>query len=312
MRRVFRRGVASAFLLSACSAGLVVAAACSSSNGGGGGSGGDGGGSSSGTGSSSGSSSSAPSGCTNTSGLQIHFAPMYSAFLTDNSAHQTFQVPAVATGGSGTATWTASDSTAVSFTADPTSGGTLITVLSASTPTVTITAQEDELCGSTTLNITAALEADWAVGNARYNNGVPVIPGCIDGRLAPQLAEAGIDLPPAPDSGCPDAGPACTGCHGPTSTSGFFKGVLHTPEQTAGFSDQALINIFVNGEVEDGGAFNPSILPYYYWNLFHTWSDISTPEEQKGMVVYLRSLTPAQEEGGLNFGGLAEAGVTGP
>ena len=65
------------------------------------------------------------------------------------------------------------------------------------------------------------------------------------------------------------------------------------------------------GTVDDGGAFNPQILPYEYWHLFHTWSDISSPELQKGMIVYLRSLTPVAEQGGLNFGNLEDAGIIG-
>jgi hypothetical protein len=159
------------------------------------------------------------------------------------------------------------------------------------------------------LNITSAVEADWAVGNARYNNNVPLYPGCVDEKVLPLLADSGITIPPPPEAGCPDAGPACTGCHGANPTGGFFTGVLHTPEQTAGFTDEQLVNIFVNGIVDDGGPFNQDIVPYEYWTLFHTWSDINTPELQKGMVVYLRSLTPAVEQGGLNFGGLQDAGI---
>jgi len=249
--------------------------------------------------------------CTASTTLQIHFAPMYSAFVTD-STNQQFQVPAIVTGGSGTATWSASDPSAVSFVADPTTGGTVMTVKSA-TPSVTITAQVGSLCTSTTLNITSAVEADWNVGNARYNNGVPLVEGCIDQNLIPVLLDAGIhiNLPGPPDSGCPDAGPSCTQCHGANPQGGFFQGVEHTPEQTAGFSDQDLVTIFTQGIVPEGGSYNPNLLPYNFWHAFHTWSDIATPEQQKGMVVYLRSLAPADEEGGLNFGELADAGILG-
>lgn len=303
MRRpMFGAGVVSSVLAGACGA-AVALAACSSSNSAGGGNDGGGATADSSTGSGDGSA------CTPSSAIQIHFAPMYTAFVTDSKSH-TFQVPAIVTGGSGSATWSASDATAVSFTPDPTSGGTLMTV-GAATPSVTITARVGSLCTSAQLNITAAVEADWAAGNARYNNGVPVYPGCIDTKVAPLLEDSGIHLPPPPDAGCPDAGPACTGCHGPTPTAGFFSGVQHTPEQTAGFTDQQLVDIFVNGVVDDGGPYDPSILPYEYWRLFHTWADISTPEAQKGMVVYLRSLTPAVEQGGLNFGGLQDAGILG-
>jgi hypothetical protein len=235
---------------------------------------------------------------------------MYSAFITDDTSHP-FQVPAIVTGGSGTATWSASDPS-ITFAADPVTGGTVMTLGSA-TASVTVTATMGSECATAPLTITSALKSDWDIGNARYNNGVPVVPGCIDQNVLPLLADSGIRLPGPPDSGCPDAGPACTGCHGPNPTGGFFSGVLHTPEQTAGFSDQQLVNVFTNGTVDDGGAFDPSILPYEYWHAFHLWSDISTPEEQKGMVVYLRSLTPATEKGGLNFGGILDAGIsTGP
>jgi hypothetical protein len=187
-----------------------------------------------------------------------------------------------------------------------------MTVKSA-TPSVTITAQVGSQCTSTTLNITSAVEADWQVGNARYNNGVPLVEGCIDQNIIPVLLDAGIhlNLPGPPDSGCPDAGPACTACHGANPTGGFFQGVEHTPEQTAGFSDQDLVTIFTQGIVPDGGSYNPNLLPYNFWQAFHTWKDIATPEEQKGMVVYLRSLAPADEEGGLNFGEIADAGILG-
>ncbi len=249
--------------------------------------------------------------CTASTSLQIHFAPMYSAFITDSTTHP-FQVPAIVTGGSGTATWSASDPSAVSFVADPTTGGTIMTVKSANSP-VTITATVGTECTSAQLVITSAVEADWDLGNARYNNGVPLIGGCIDQKLIPVLADAGIhiNLPGPPDSGCPDAGPACTECHGANPTGGFFQGVEHTPEQTAGFSDQDLVTIFTQGTVPDGGSYNPNILPYQFWQAFHTWTDIATPAQQKGMVVYLRSLAPADEEGGLNFGTIDEAGITG-
>lgn len=298
-------------LLTSLSAAAVVGAmavvACSSSSSGGSAPGIDSGA----TNVDSGSPSGDGGACTTSTSLQIHFAPMYSAFITDSSAHP-FQVPAIVTGGSGTAMWSASDPTAVSFAANPTTGGTIMTVKSASSP-VTITATVGTECTSAQLVITSAVEADWDVGNARYNNGVPLVAGCIDQKLIPVLADAGINyhLPGPPDSGCPDAGPACTECHGANPTGGFFQGVEHTPEQTAGFSNQDLVSIFTQGVVPDGGAYNPNIIPYQFWQAFHTWSDISTPAQQKGMVVYLRSLAPADEEGGLNFGTIDEAGIVG-
>ena len=297
-QRIFLPGILFAVAGGAVCVAMAVMAACSSGGGNGFG------GSDSSTGG-----DSPPPACNGAGALQIHFAPMYSAFITD-STNQTFQVPAIVQGEKGTATWSASDPTAVSFANDPTTGGTVMTVKSA-TPTVTITAQVGSHCATTTLTITSAVEADWQVGNARYNNGIPVLAGCIDTNVLPLLQDSGINLPPPPDGGCPDAGPACTGCHGPMSTAGIFEGVEHTPEQTAGFSDQDLISIFTTGTVPEGGPYDPNYLPYEYWHLFHTWSDIATPEQQKGMIVYLRSLAPIDEEGGINFGELQDSGILG-
>lgn len=290
--RSWKSNLVTAALLGAC-AGAVVLAACSSSS------------SSNVTG---GGDSSAESSvaCADTTTLKVLFSPMYSAFVTDNDKH-TFQVPAITTGVTGTATWTASDPSAVDFTPDPTTGGTLITIKSAAA-SVTITAQIGTSCGTSVLHVTPALEADWQRGNARYNNGVPVYPGCIDQKVLPLIADSGIKLPPPPEAGCPDAGPACTGCHGDNPTGGFFSGVQHTPEQTGGFDDEALKNIFLNGT---DPTYDTSYLPYEYWHAFHTWSDIATPEQQKGIIVYLRSLKPVNDMGGVNFGQLADAGITG-
>ncbi len=249
--------------------------------------------------------------CTSPSAaLAIRFSPMYSAYVTD-SKMQTFAVPAIVTGGTGTATWSASDQAAVSFAPDLATGGTLMTI-NAATPAVTITARIGSECTTATLNVTSAVEADWAAGNARYNNGVPIVIGCIDQKVKSMLPpDSGITLPGPPDGGCPDAGPSCTSCHGSNPTGGFFTGVQHTPEQTAGFSDQQLIDVIVKGVVNDGGAFDPNILPYPYWQAFHTWTDINTPAAQKAMVVYLRSLTPIANEGGVNFGQIQDSGLVG-
>lgn len=290
-RSILGLGVVGAVVAGACAVGATIGA-CSSSSGG--------------------SSAVVPvvdsgsAACTASSSLQILFGPMYSAYLTDSTKH-VFQIPAIANVNdtAASASWSASDPNAVAFTPDPETGGTLITVKSAASA-VTITAQVAQCTATTQLHVTAATEADWQAGNARYNNGVPVYPGCVGAKLAPQLAEAGIDLPPPPDAGCPEAGPACTGCHGSMPTAGFFQGVEHTPEQTGGFTDQELIDIFVNGVDR---TYDTTYVPYEYWHVFHTWTDIDTPAARKAMVVYLRSLKPALEDGGVNFGVLHDAGI---
>jgi hypothetical protein len=246
--------------------------------------------------------SSSPNGvtCATPNGLAISFNPMYSAYVTDKP--HTFQIPAVVAAGN--ATWTASDMTAVSFqpNADLTMGGytgTTITVLAAPSTPVTIVAQAGGLCGSAPLSITSATEADWQIGNARYNNGMSLHVPMFGGRGG----EGGAG--PALDGGSPfdmgDSGPACTSCHGATATSNIFTDVSHTPEQTGGFSDDDLLTIVLHGMVPDGGYFDPIVTPML-WHTIHQWADI-TPDQQKGIVVYLRSLPPAAQAGGVNIGG---------
>ncbi len=245
--------------------------------------------------------------CTSTSALQILFNPMYSAF---DGAHS-FQIPAIVNGASNTGlSWSASPASAVTIAPDPSSGGVLITMQQAPSSPVTITANAGGQCGTATLDITSATAAQWQTGNARYNSGVPFYPQCVVKNLP---------FPP-PDGGCPDAGPACTNCHGPTAMAQFgFQDIAHTPEQTGGFSDQDMIGIFTQGVVpgcgttgacKDGGYFDPTIISipdggptaYEVWHSFHQWTDIQGPDQQ-AMVVYLRSLTPTPQTGSSNFGG---------
>jgi Bacterial Ig-like domain (group 2) len=284
-------------------AAFVAACSSSSSSGAPGGNGNDSG---------NGDGSQTPQGSCKSPTIPLAFTPMYSAFIPGSTAHS-FQIPAVAVNG-GTFTWSASDPTMVDITADPTTGGVMLTVKNAGKVTIIATAG-DGTCGASELDITSALETDWATGNARYNdgNGLRFGPpdgggrrdgGGRDGGGFPGLDAAVVT---------PDAGPACTNCHGPTATSSVFKDVSHTPEQTGGFTDQELIDIVVNGVVPDGGYFDPNVIipdasadpvqsarAYQIWHSFHQWTDIG-PDQQLGIVVYLRSITPAPQDGTSNF-----------
>ena len=221
-----------------------------------------------------------------TTALTVLFSPMYSAY---DGTHK-FQVPAVVSGIDGKAvTWSVSDTAVVDTASDPDTGGIMLTMKKAGT--VTVKAQAGGLCGSSTLTISQAAAADWDVGNNRYNDGIVLRPG------------------PPVDGGAGDGGSprqaACTNCHGPTAT-GAFNDVAHTPEQTGGFSDDELIGIFTKGQVPDGGYFDPSIVPQEAWSGFHKWD--MTNDEAKGVVVYLRSLTPTPQSGSNNFGGRFDGG----
>ncbi len=262
--------------LSACIAGaFFVACSSSSSTPAGNDNGGDGGGTGTTT----------QGQCANPS-LKLAFSPMYSAF---DGTH-TFQVPVIVSGLTGTnVTWSASDTTMVAIAPDPTTGGAMLTTQKAGT--VDIIASAGGLCGKSTLTITATTAAQWDTGNTRYNNGNVInIGGGGGGR--PDAAAGG------------DAGPstqeaACTNCHGESATNLPLKTVSHTPEQTGGFSDQEMIDIFTKGTAPNNGA-DITLIPYNVWTRIHQWQ--MTPDEVNGVLAYLRALTPAAQSGSINFG----------
>jgi hypothetical protein len=214
--------------------------------------------------------------------LQILFSPMYSAF---DGVHD-FKVPAVVDNIDPNAVkWTASDPSMVDIVSDPNVGGVMISTRKAGK--VTIVATAGSLRGSSLLTITQATADDWATGNMRYNNGV-VLTGGVTGRQVPD-GGAMKDV-------------ACTNCHGDTALMGPYRTVSHTPQQTAGFSDDDLLNIFTMGRVPVSGYFDTSVVNYNQWRMFHNWQ--MSAEESKGIIVYLRSLTP-QAQAGMrgDFGG---------
>lgn len=254
--------------------------------------------------------------------LNIVFSPMYSAYIP-GSTQQTFQIPAILDDES-MATWGSSDPSKVQLVPQTVAGapGVMITVQGTGMVNI-IATKSGGACGSSTLNITSATENDWTIGNQRYNDGVSLHLGAPDGgfmRPDGGFGEGGFMRPDGgfmmPDGSFfeEEGGTACTNCHGPTATNGPFNDVSHTPEQTGGFSDQDLINIIVNGDVPDGGYFDPSVIvagcdggacaqrAYAEWHRFHQWSDIQ-PDQYTGIVTYLRSLAPADQNGTSNFGG---------
>jgi hypothetical protein len=252
--------------------------------------------------------------CTHPESLTIAYNPMYSASIPGSTAH-TFQVPAVVSGVSGSnVVWSASDMTAVGLQPDSATGGIMITILKPGTVKIFANIGTD-LCGSAPLTVTSATEDEWTAGNSRYNNMQPLI-NPFANRMMGMGGEGGAPMGPPPggfmipgpntpsilepaDGG---PGPACTNCHGPTATMNVFRGIDHTPEQTAGFSDQELTDIIVNGIIPDGGYYDSTIIPYQYWQFFHKWRDM-TPTEQTGIITYLRSLTPVPQSGKTDFGG---------
>ncbi|MEA2700729.1 MAG: hypothetical protein QOI66_5000 [Myxococcales bacterium] len=230
-------------------------------------------------------------GCPN-SQVTIVFSPMYSAF--DGVHH--FQIPAVVSGiDPDTVKWSASDPSMVDIAADDTTGGAMITVQKAGE--VSIIATAGTLCGASKLTITAATTDDWEAGSARYNDGVVI--------TRPPRGDGGVNPDAAADAASPREA-ACTNCHGDNATLLQYKTVQHTPEQAGGFSDAELKNIFMNGMVPMGGYFDTMIVSYATWQTFHKWQ--MTDDEAKGIIVYLRSLTPSKQTGSGNFGGRFDGG----
>jgi len=231
------------------------------------------------------------SGACQSQDLPLYFTPMYSAY--DGGTH-TFQVPAIANGVSGAAvTWSASDPTMVAFENDSATGGVIITTMKAGT--VTIQAKAGNRCGTSLLTITSATPADWDVGNQRYNSGFPLPDIMAPGGGPPMLPADGsnpLEVPGKP--------PACTNCHGETATSSVFRTVSHTPQQTGGFSDDELIAVFMTGVIPPGGYYDSTILPQTIWKFFHKWTDI-TDAQKKGVLIYLRALTPKPQGGKIDF-----------
>lgn len=228
-----------------------------------------------------------PTGCAQNV-LKVVFSPMYSAF--DGVHH--FQIPVVVEGfmDQTVVDWSASDPSMVDIADDDSTGGIMVTAQKAGT--VSIIASAGGLCGASLLTITQATPDEWMAGSARYNSGVKI------DRIPIGMG------PGRPDAGTIEA--ACTSCHGDTA-AGAYKTVQHTPEQAGGFSDAELKDIFMNGKVPAGGYFDTKIVSYMDWQRFHRWA--MTEDEARGIIVYLRSLTPAAQTGASNFGNRFDGGV---
>jgi hypothetical protein len=222
--------------------------------------------------------------------LQILFNPMYSAYDGSHS----FKIPAVVDNIDPAAVrWSASDPSMVDMVSDLTVGGVMISPRKAGTVSIIATAGTQQ--GTSLLTITQAAPEDWTLGSMRYNNGI-VLTGPLPGGGGRQ-----------PDGAVVLNG-ACTNCHGETASMGQFRTVSHTPEQTGGFSDDDLLNIITKGTVPIGGYFDSSVVQYNVWRMFHTWE--MTPQEARGIIVYLRSLTPQAQAGSRgSFGRRPDGGM---
>lgn len=266
-------------------------------------------------------------GCTTPNGLTIRFNPMYSGY---DGVH-TYQVPTFVPGmDPSMLTWGSTDPTMVDIQPYTGRPGMMLTTKKAGDVTIVAFVTGTQTCGTAPLHIAQYSPDDWQTGNDRYNNGNPLTITQADGATfdssgPPTLPDgapfdaAGFDANDIDAAGfCamlqmmmvtnPFENPpaACTNCHG-TMSNGMlfgmtlFTDVQHTPEQTGGFSEDDLTNVFVHGTVPPGGYFDTSITDYCIWHQIHTWTDIDTPDKQRAMRAYLRSLTPMEQVGCLEL-----------
>ena len=216
--------------------------------------------------------------------LDVLFSPAYSA----HDGEHEFKIPLSVTGVKNVK-WSASDPDMVDL--EPQSNG-IVMVTTRKAGTVTITAKNGSLAGSTELTITEATAEEWEAGNARYNNGIVLKRGeRRDG------GGGGWDAAPNPER----QQAACTNCHAKGK-----EDVEHTPMQTGGYSDEELVDIFTKGKKPAGAE--QRIMPLERWQKIHQW----TMDELavKGLVVYLRSLEP-KSQGPIDFGGRGGGGKGG-
>jgi hypothetical protein len=213
--------------------------------------------------------------------LDIFFPSLNSAYIAGSS--RKFQVPAVVNGVKADK-WECSDKSAVDFDTSGVPNGVMITMRKAGKFKITATAGNRK--GTVDLNVTAATEQDWMTGEMRYNNAIQLMfmPGMI------QTMGGGMFML--------QNNVSCKNCHG---SGANFLAVEHTPQQTGGYTDDEIKNIFENGMKPAGAKWGslPGIMNYY--PLFHKWA--ASDEEYQGLVVYLRSLEP-KSQGMLDFMGL--------
>lgn len=219
-------------------------------------------------------------------GLTIIFPTAYSAY---DGVH-VFQVPAHVDGATVELSgWQAIPSDSVTFDPDPdVEGGVLITVNKAE-PQITIAASAGPIGGTAALFVTEGTPEQWEMGSARYSNGVELnIPDTVDLEQFQMMLLDPNWMPPPPPPNL-----ACNNCH---STGAKYFEVQHTPTQAARFSDDDLKTILTMGKKPEGVGFR--VLPDMIFGMtaeemyaqFHKWE--ATDDEIKGLIIYLRSLTP--------------------
>lgn len=180
---------------------------------------------------------------------------------------------------------------AVAFEEDPDRadmGGGVLAQIVEYHADIIIGVQSGMLGGTAPLAVTQATSAEWEMGEARYDNG--------NDYDFPELTPedfANLLLDPTWSPPAPSPNTSCISCH--SSNAKYFE-IQHTPTQAARFSDEQLKTIMTMGMKPEGIGFR--VLPAMLGDKsntelyaeFHAWG--GSDEELKGLIVYLRSLTP--------------------
>lgn len=271
--------------------------------------------------------------------LKLSFSPMYSAFIPGSTAHE-FKLPVKVEGATGDLTVTTDPPGFVDFA--PNADGVMLTMKRAGDAMVIIKDSKGN-GGKAELHVTQGTDEDWTRGKDRYNNGVQAFNVPEGGFQIPEggfpdtgitiaadgaiiLPEGGLQIPEGGFGGNFDAAAlrntdsACASCHTSAGTAmprmlpdgGTLQlDVEHTPQQTGGYKDDELRTIFSEGVKPPGAPFRvlskipvvgmiPTAVAGIYMSI-HKWT--MTEEEKKGIIIYLRSLTP-KAQGAVDFGGL--------
>lgn len=216
----------------------------------------------------------------------IKFSPVYSSY----DGQHTFLVPVTVQGYTGIE-WDTDRRDLVSLS-KVNENTVMIETLGAGE--AKIIANAGPLQGYTTLTITKSTPEEWAIGENRYANAAVLM---IDREAAMMAAMNAMNMPGQPPIVIPDD-LSCKNCHG---SGAMALSVEHTPQQTGGYSDEELIAIFTMGQKPPKANWRSGI-PMPLYTMLHTWS--ATEEEKRGLVAYIRSLTPATQ-GPIDFGGIA-------
>jgi hypothetical protein len=232
----------------------------------------------------------------------VAFSPMFSAYDGTHDYQLTPSVPSADPASKdsdpvdgATLKWDIDSAYAKVDPFDAIPGAVMLTTKKAGTTTVKVTATTKgglKVKGQAMLTISQASDAEWQAGDMRYTGGT-----AIDfTMLRPMMSTDGsttCGFPINIGDQLPKTS-ACSNCHNAMNAIS----VQHTPTQTAGYSNEQLIQIFTQGEKPAGGTFNSPFLknlpmPDCIYKSFHTW-DIDDMTKQ-GIVWKLRSIPPMKQ-----------------